>query len=630
MAAVSSSVFIQDHHRPACRSAAPVAARSRQLVPGSMPSRCVARSCGSTVKDGVTIHSFPRDAELRRTWEQFVQAKRRDFHRATPYSVLCSKHFQADDYDDAMMQMFGFKSKKKRLKKDAVPSIHASPPSPKPEKPHRRRISVVLTEEAEAPPRLLQSSQPCSRSEGPPQQDEVLTHQPLQSHERSRSLDKEQPEPPQVKEEPEPPQTDLEAEEPELIMIKEEPEEHGIHWETESEPPELSRGSGNDIQFQEESGGQARELGTSLPSGEPADGRVYKEEDLWNKEELRSLKREEPEPPQMKEDEEELCVSQEEEPSLMKSESETCTYKESDHSNPEPNLDLLHCRYPSEDKVQAQEGSKQVNFGLNFNQKSPLKDQPTIHAGSKLFFHTCGKKCSPSSSLEFGQKEEVTGSSNSCGTDDSHLSLKSDQIFHSRKKLHFCSICEKSFRHKGNLLSHMRTHTGEKPYPCSECGKSFTQRGSLTKHKKRHTEEKLHSCTECGKWFYQRASLLQHVRTHSGEKPYSCSDCGKSFNQRAGLTKHRKTHTGEKPYGCVECGKDFTVKFNLVVHMRTHTGEKPFCCSECGRSFSVKSSLLGHMRTHTGAKPYFCQICGRSFRRGNNLKSHMRTHADEK
>ncbi|MEQ2274260.1 hypothetical protein XENORESO_017330 [Xenotaenia resolanae] len=108
-----------------------------------MPSRCVARFCGSTVKDGVTIHSFPKEPDLRRNWEQFVQAKRKDFHHATPYSVLCSKHFQVDDYDDAMMQMFGFKSKKKRLKKDAVPKIHVSPPNPKPETAHRLERSRV-------------------------------------------------------------------------------------------------------------------------------------------------------------------------------------------------------------------------------------------------------------------------------------------------------------------------------------------------------------------------------------------------------------------------------------------------------------------------------------------------------
>ncbi|MEQ2162841.1 hypothetical protein GOODEAATRI_024030 [Goodea atripinnis] len=87
--------------------------------------------CDGTVKLGVSMHFFPKDPVLRRKWEQFVQVKRQNFHHASPYSVLCSKHFEADDYESSMMQMFGFKAKNNtRLKKDAVPTIHA--PNPKP------------------------------------------------------------------------------------------------------------------------------------------------------------------------------------------------------------------------------------------------------------------------------------------------------------------------------------------------------------------------------------------------------------------------------------------------------------------------------------------------------------------
>ncbi|XP_047223040.1 zinc finger protein 773-like isoform X2 [Girardinichthys multiradiatus] len=660
-----------------------------------MPSRCVARFCGSTVKDGVTIHSFPKEPDLRRNWEQFVQAKRKDFHHATPYSVLCSKHFQVDDYDDAMMQMFGFKSKKKRLKKDAVPKIHVSPPNPKPEKTHRLERSQVLTEEslsareeeADAPvgaqmtQHFLQHTGSCFRSREPPQQHvikhmEVLTDQQLWNQERNHSLDKEEPEPVhtelelgepeliQIKEEPdesEPLQTKVELEEPALLDTKVEeidglPRQLEINWKpgTNVHRRELSHGHVNKEQeFLTDQPLWNQERNCSLKQEEPepaADQPLWNQErncslkqeepepaadqPLWNQERNCSLKQEEPEPSQIK-DVEELCISQEEKLLLMNPKSlthmVTPACKESEHSNPEPDTDQHHLLNSSEDEIQGQEGSKQVNLGLNFNKMFPLKYESTSHAGSKPFLDTCGQKGpTSSSSLEFSHKTEETRDGSNTDGDISHLMLtKSDQIFHSDKKLHLCNICEKSFRHKGNLLCHMRTHTGEKPYPCSECGKRFSQRGSLTKHKKRHADEKLHSCDECGKWFYQRASLLQHMRTHTGEKPYFCNECGKSFHQRGGLMKHKKTHTGEKPHCCKECGKHFTVKFNLLVHMRTHTGEKPFCCKECGRSFSVKSSLLGHMRTHTGAKPYFCQICGRNFSRGNNMKSHMRTHKDE-
>ncbi|MED6281924.1 hypothetical protein CHARACLAT_026775 [Characodon lateralis] len=503
--------------------------------------------------------------------------------------------------------------------------------------------SSAREEEADAPAgaqmtqHFLQHTGPCFRSREPPQphvikHKEVLTDQQLWNQERNHSLDKE---------EPEPVQTELELGEPELIQIKAEPDEsEPLQTKMELEEPALL-----DTKV-EEIDGLPRQLemnwkpGTNVHRRELSHGHVNKEQEfltdqpLWNQERNCSLKQEEPEPSQIK-DVEELCISQEEELLLMNPKSlthmVTPACKESEQSNPEPDTDQLHLLNSSEDEIQGQEGCKQVNLGLNFNKMFPLKYESTSHAGSKHFLDACGQKVpTSSSSLEFSHKTEETRDGSNTDGDISHLTLtKSDQIFHSGKKLHLCNICEKSFRHKGNLLCHMRTHTGEKPYPCSECGKRFSQRGSLTKHKKRHADEKLHSCDECGKWFYQRASLLLHMRTHTGEKPYSCNECRKSFNQRGGLMKHKKTHTGEKPHCCKECGKDFTVKFNLLVHMRTHTGEKPFCCKECGRSFSVKSSLLGHMTTHTGAKPYFCQICGRNFSRGSNMKSHMRTHKDE-
>ncbi|XP_078020599.1 uncharacterized protein LOC144459804 [Epinephelus lanceolatus] len=171
---------------------------------------------------------------------------------------------------------------------------------------------------------------------------------------------------------------------------------------------------------------------------------------------------------------------------------------------------------------------------------------------------------------------------------------------------------------------------GEKPFSCSECGKRFGRRGNLNDHMRIHTGEKPFSCSECGKRFCRNGHLKKHILSHTGEKPFSCSECGKRFNRNAHLKKHMISHTGEKPFSCSECGTRFGQKAHLTVHMRSHTGEKPFSCSECGRRFSRNGILKIHKRTHARKKPFNCSICGKSFTQLNILHTHMRTHEGEK
>ncbi|XP_063738256.1 oocyte zinc finger protein XlCOF7.1-like [Eleginops maclovinus] len=204
-----------------------------------------------------------------------------------------------------------------------------------------------------------------------------------------------------------------------------------------------------------------------------------------------------------------------------------------------------------------------------------------------------------------------------------------------------CLVCAKTFKHRGNLNIHTRTHTGVKPFRCCLCGKTFTQKGGLDYHLKIHTGEKPFSCTLCGKTFRHKGAVTYHMATHMGVKPYSCSICQKRFRATSQLKHHKcigefshlhksKSDKYDKPLSCSECDATFPNNYLLVTHMRMHKGKKLFTCSICGQKRQFSSHLDIHMRTHTGEKPYSCSVCGKRFSQRGIMSQHMAVHSGVK
>ncbi|XP_075938507.1 uncharacterized protein LOC142939171 [Anarhichas minor] len=197
---------------------------------------------------------------------------------------------------------------------------------------------------------------------------------------------------------------------------------------------------------------------------------------------------------------------------------------------------------------------------------------------------------------------------------------------HSDGKRFGCPVCKTSFSSSASLVRHIRTHSGEKPFSSSVCGKKFTLNRHMKRHLALHTGEKLFSCSLCSRRYTQQGSLTRHMTSHTEEKLFSCSFCGKGFSHQGNLKQHLTSHTGGKPFSCSECGRGFAQKELLKQHMVVHTGEKPFGCSVCSKRFTQHGSLTRHLALHTGEKPFTCGVCGRGFSQHSSLKRHLTAH----
>ncbi|KAM6919320.1 uncharacterized protein FYW49_008840 [Xenentodon cancila] len=229
-----------------------------------------------------------------------------------------------------------------------------------------------------------------------------------------------------------------------------------------------------------------------------------------------SLDQQEPELPQIKEEQEELCSSQEGEQLVLKQETDTFmltpTYQESDFSEAEPNTEQLYSE----------------NSPLTEQSKNPDSGSTTdVEMNPSMRRHRSRPDC-----------EFVDHSDESQGQFNAQAGKKSLN----------CDVCGKVCRSKHDLLRHYRVHTGERPYTCKTCGKSFSLNNTLLGHMRTHTGERPFSCRTCGKSFARRNTLLVHMRIHTGERPYSCGVCGKGFSHKCSFKNHMSIHTGGKEY----------------------------------------------------------------------------------
>ncbi|KAM3958679.1 uncharacterized protein ACR2FA_007319 [Aphomia sociella] len=163
-----------------------------------------------------------------------------------------------------------------------------------------------------------------------------------------------------------------------------------------------------------------------------------------------------------------------------------------------------------------------------------------------------------------------------------------------------CHICEKEYKNKCTLRSHINFHTNF--CVCEICGNRFLNNHLLVAHKRaKHGLERIHYCAYCEYNSATKDALVIHERTHTGERPYVCDHCGIAFHRRSNLVQHIAIHLPEEKFQCTICHKRVKSKRLLQHHhFKVHKEKRyRYTCPVCQDVFRSPGSVRIHLtRSH--------------------------------
>jgi hypothetical protein len=146
-----------------------------------------------------------------------------------------------------------------------------------------------------------------------------------------------------------------------------------------------------------------------------------------------------------------------------------------------------------------------------------------------------------------------------------------------------CDFCEKSFKQKALLRSHLTSHMTEPQFFCTLCPYASKRNNDLKKHQDTHhnpdrvttKRTRRRKCTKCEEFLENKKALRLHMREkHRPEKPEkkiksTKKTCGKCEEVLDGM-KEFKQHMTEKhpmqPIRCETCHRKFKTNFRLKKH----------------------------------------------------------------
>ena len=200
--------------------------------------------------------------------------------------------------------------------------------------------------------------------------------------------------------------------------------------------------------------------------------------------------------------------------------------------------------------------------------------------------------------------------------------------------------CDKKFKAKKHLISHLETHSTER-VKCEICGKDFKTEPSLMYHiKSQHSKGKIFVCDHNDCEF--EANTVSKLNYHK-EKAHTiptivCAfeGCDKLFTNIHFMKEHMQSHNTELTHKCPidGCDKAFKYKTRVKVHLREKHTDETYSCDWPGCDYITKSkaSFKGHSDVHKTERDFICEWpeCGKGFKNREQLKLHIRRHTNDK
>ena len=104
-----------------------------------------------------------------------------------------------------------------------------------------------------------------------------------------------------------------------------------------------------------------------------------------------------------------------------------------------------------------------------------------------------------------------------------------------------CNDCEKSFKSKNNLQSHVSAVHRVILSLCNECGREFKNPDYLRNHVNRFHNTEMVICDVCKKVCKSKANLYNHKKdVHELVKNLLCSLCGEAQKNYSYLGRHKR------------------------------------------------------------------------------------------
>ncbi|XP_078112503.1 uncharacterized protein LOC144521775 [Sander vitreus] len=424
---------------------------------------------------------------------------------------------------------------------------------------------------------------------------------------------------------------------------------------------------------------------------------VCKEEEVLSDQQLciqemnSSLDQEDPEPPKIKEEQEELCTSQEGEQLVLKQETDTFmltpTYEESDHSegqtlNFNPDDDTLSAAEKEsldnmpvitsvvseansdhqllshnfhEAESQDQKGGKHGDSGSTRNaEPEPKKRRLKSRSHSNNVDNTNMSEIHADTQTDVQQllvvKAEVPPEqqewSSSLDHEDPepppHIKEEQEELWTSQEGEQLQGLEEADIKFLFTSVPVKSEEDDEEKAQSSQLHESQTEEN-------REAERTEADGEDCGGPEPARNSdpdsPLQpatHDKTSdSSESETDVSgDLEETRDPQSGLNSLQNNeeepvsdvecNTGNTSVISSECAGSFGRKKRLQKHSGVQTIGKPFSCSVCGKRFPLKKTLTSHMKLHSEEKCSTCSVCNASFFKPSNLVVHMRIHTGEK